>query len=111
VLSVVTLVVIEVLRNDRSAVNSALSIRGTIVALSAMLTFRFTVPRVAGLGTVIPPSADRQRSHARRHRGDHRSARHVPFVDEARAGLCGLLLISVVALVNDHRLRALVSAK
>ncbi|MGB0095232.1 MAG: hypothetical protein WBP81_22180 [Solirubrobacteraceae bacterium] len=42
-LSLVTLVVIEVLRNDRSAVNSAVWIRGTIVALSAMLTFRFTV--------------------------------------------------------------------
>ena len=110
VLSLVTLVVIAVLRNDRSAVNSAVWIRGTIVALSSMLTFRFTVRASLGsaraflrlrivsavmLGAIAVIIA---------------LPGTFPLWMKLEQAVCGLLLVSVVALVNDHRVRVLFSA-
>ncbi len=104
-LSVTTLVVIAVLRNDRSAVNSAVWTRATIVALSALLTFTLTrgaaggsarallrlrivsVAMLVAIAVIIavPPTFP-------------------AWMKLEQAG-CGLLLVSVVALVNDRRLR------
>ena len=111
VLSLATLVAIAVLRNDRGAVNSAVWIRATIVALSALFTFTFTV---------------------RAARGSTRSFLRLRIVSavmlvaialiiavpgtfplwlKLEQAACGLLLVSIVALVNDPRLRRLFGAR
>ena len=102
-LSLVTLVVIAVLRNDRGTVNSAVWMRATIVALSALLTVSFAV---------------------RAARGSARSFLRLRIVSavmlvaivviiavpgtfplwmKLEQAACGLLLVSVVGLVNDDR--------
>ena len=110
VLSMATLIAIAVLRDDRSAVNSAVWIRATIMALSALLTLSFTVR--AGYGS--------SRSFLRL-----RIVSAVMLVTIAviisvpgtfplwlklEQAACGLMLLSVVTLINDQRVRRLFTA-
>lgn len=105
-LSVLTLVAIVLLRNDSTMVNDAVWVRATIVVLSSLLTFRFTV------GTV---------------RGSRRAYRRLRLVSaimliaivvilalpgtfplwlKLEQGVCGGLLLAVALLVNGRALRS-----
>jgi hypothetical protein len=109
--SVLTLVAIVLLRNDTAAVNDAVWVRGTIVVLSALLTFLFT------------------RGAARGSRRMYLRLRIVsaimvvaiaviialpgtfPMWLKIEQGFCGLLLIGVVALVNGKQVRSSFAAR
>ena len=104
--SVLTLAVIVLLRNDASVVNPAVWIRGTIVAASSVLTLAFA----AGA--------------ARGSRGAYRRLRIItavmpvaivviialpgtfPLWMKVEQAVCGVLLLGVVAIVNGRDMRA-----
>jgi hypothetical protein len=106
-ISALTLIGIVLLRNHPEIVNSAVWIRGTIVVASALLTLSFT---------------------ARAARGSRRAFLRLRIVSavmvvaiatiialpgtfpvwmKIEQGVCGLLLLGVVALVNGRHLRSL----
>jgi hypothetical protein len=109
-LSVLTIAVIALLRNHTTLVNSAVWIRGTIVVISAALTFTF------GART------------ARGSRGAYRRLRIVaavmvaaiaviialpgtfPLWMKTEQAVCGLLLLGVVAVANGRHLRSAFAA-
>lgn len=109
-LSVLTLGAIALLRDDASAVNDAVWTRGTIVVVSAVLTFVFAVRAARGS------------------RGAYRRLRIVsavmvvavavivalpgtfPLWMKIEQSVCGVLLLGVVVLVNGRRLRSLFAA-
>lgn len=106
-ISALTLVAIVLLRNHTSVVNSAVWVRGTIVVASALLTLSFTVRAARGS------------------RGAYRRLRIVtavmvvaiatiialpgtfPVWMKIEQGVCGLLLLWVVVVVNGSHLRSL----
>jgi hypothetical protein len=109
--SVLTLVAIILMRHDSAAVNSAVWIRGTIVTLSALLTVAFA---------------------ARAARGSSRAFLRLRLVSaimvvaiavivslpgtfpvwmKIEQGVCGLLLVGVVILVNGRQARAAFAAR
>lgn len=108
--SVLTLVAAAVLRGDAAAVNDAVWVRASIVAASALLTFVFAT-RVA-----------------RGSRAAYRRLRIIsgvmvvavvviialpgtfPLWMRIEQGVCGLLLLGVVGLVNGRTLRPLFTA-
>ncbi|MBB4926052.1 hypothetical protein [Kitasatospora kifunensis] len=108
--SLVTLLVIALLRHDTAVVNSAVWVRASIVVVSALLTSAFTARAARGS------------------RAAYRRLRIVSAVMVAgvvavialpgtfplwlklEQGLCGLLLIGVVALANGRQLRSLFAA-
>ena len=106
-ISVLTLVAIILLRNHTAVVNSAVWVRGTIVVASALLTLSFTV---------------------RAARGSHRAYLRLRIVTavmvvaiatiislpgtfpvwmKIEQGVCGLILLWVVVIVNGRHLRSL----
>jgi hypothetical protein len=105
-LSVLTLLAIVLLRNHTAIVTDAVWTRGIIVVASALLTFRFTVRAATG-------------AHRAFLRLRIMSAAMVvaiaviialpgtfPVWMKIEQGVCGLLLLGVVALVNGRRLRS-----
>ncbi len=105
-LSVLTLAAIVLLRNDATIVNDAVWVRGTIVVASALLTLAFTtraargsrkaflrlrivsaVMLVAIVVIVALPGT-------------------FPVWMKIEQGVCGLLLLGVVLLVNGRQLRS-----
>lgn len=105
-ISVLTFVAIVLLRGDASAVNDAVWVRGTIVVASALLMSAFAVR--AGRG-----------SRAAYRRLRLTSAAMVvaiaviislpgvfPLWMKAEQGVCGLLLLGVVVIVNGRQLRS-----
>jgi hypothetical protein len=104
--SVVTLAAIVALHHHHRLVNSAVWVRGTIVAASALLTLAFTVRAARGS------------------RGAYRRLRIIsavmvvaivviialpgtfPMWMKVEQGACGLLLLGVVAIVNGGRVRS-----
>ena len=110
-LSALTLVAIIVLRHHASVVNSAVWIRGSIVVASAIATFMFTIRAARG-------------SHGAYRRLRIISAVMVvaiaviialpgtfPTWMKIEQGVCGLLLLGVVVVVNGKHLRSLFAAK
>ncbi|HEX3786154.1 MAG TPA: hypothetical protein VHX38_41445 [Pseudonocardiaceae bacterium] len=110
-ISILTLVAIILLRNDASIVNSAVWIRGTIVAATSLLMFSFT--GAAGRG-----------SHAGYRRLRLASGAMVAAIAviislpgtfptwlKIEQGVCGLILIGVVVIVNGRNMRSLFAAK
>jgi len=110
-ISVLTLVAIVVLRNHAAVVNTAVWIRGSIVAASALLTVTFTVRAAHG----SRPAYRRLRII---------SAVMVaaiaviislpgtfPLWMKIEQGACGLLLIGFVVLANGKHLRSLFGAR
>jgi hypothetical protein len=110
-ISVLTLVAIIVLRNHATVVNSAVWTHGTIVAVSALLLFTLTVRAASGSS----------RAYLRL-----RIASAIMVVAIAviialpgtfrlwmkvEQGVCGLLLIGVVAIVNGKHVRSLFAAR
>jgi hypothetical protein len=109
--SALTLVAIVLLRNDASAVNAAVWIRGSIVVISAALMFAFTVRAVGG-------------SRAAFRRVRIISAVMVvaiaviialpgtfPTWMKIEQGVCGLILLGVIVVVNGRPLRSSFAAK
>ena len=104
--SVLTFVAIILLRNDTAAVNDAVWVRGTIVVLSALLTFLFT--RGAARGS--------RRMYLRLRIVSAAMVVAIaviislpgtfPLWLKIEQGICGLLLIGVVALVNGKQVRS-----
>jgi hypothetical protein len=105
-ISLLTFVAIVLLRNDASAVNSAVWVRGTIVVASALLMSAF-----------VRGAANGSRGAYRRLRLT--SAAMVvaivviislpgtfPVWMKVEQGVCGLLLLGVVVIVNGRRLRS-----
>lgn len=110
-ISVATLVAIVLLRNHAAIVNSAVWIRGTIVVASALLTLSFAARAARGS------------------RGAYRRLRIIsavmvvaivtiialpgtfPMWMKMEQGVCGLLLIGVVIVVNGRHMRSLFAAK
>lgn len=110
-ISVATLVAIVLLRNHAAIVNSAVWIRGTIVVASALLTLSFAARAARGS------------------RGAYRRLRIIsavmvlaiatiialpgtfPVWMKMEQGVCGLLLIGVVIVVNGRHMRSLFAAK
>jgi hypothetical protein len=109
--SVATLAVVVLLRNDASVVNPAVWIRGTIVAASSLLTLAFAVRAARGS------------------RGAYRRLRIItavmtvaivviialpgtfPLWMKFEQAVCGLLLLSVVAIINGRPVRALFATR
>jgi hypothetical protein len=108
--SALTLVAIVVMRNNASEVNSAVWVRGVIVVASSLLTYTFAV---------------------RAARGSRRAYRRLRILSAAMVvaitviialpgtfplwmkieqGACGLLLASVVVILNSRHLRSLFAA-
>lgn len=105
-ISALTLVAIVLLRDDAAVVNSAVWTRGTIVVASAMLMFSFVVRAAKGS------------------RGAYRRLRVVsaamvvaiaviisipgtfPLWMKIKQGVCGLVLIGVVVVVNGRHVRS-----
>lgn len=110
-ISVLTLVAIVVLRNHAAVVNSAVWTHGTIVAASALLLFTFTVRAAAGS----------RRAYLRLRIASSVMVVAIaviialpgtfPLWMKIEQGVCGLLLIGVVAIVNGRHLRSLFAAK
>ena len=110
-ISVLSLVAIVLLRNDSAVVNPAVWTRGTIVAVTSSLMFAFTVQAARGC------------------RRAYLQVRIVsaimlvaiaviialpgffPLWMKIEQGICGLILIGVVALVNSQHLRRLFANK
>ena len=110
-LSVLTLVAIVLLRNHASIVNSAVWVRATIVVASALLTLSFTARTARGS------------------RGGYRRLRIVsavmlvaitviialpgpfPLWLKIEQGVCGLILLAVVIVVNGRHLRSVFAAR
>ncbi|MGG2464664.1 hypothetical protein ACO0M4_33725 [Streptomyces sp. RGM 3693] len=110
-LSVLTLVAIYLLRGDAAVVNDAVWVRAGIVAVSALLTYTFTVRAARGS------------------RGAYRRLRIVatlmaaaialviavpgpfPVWLKVEQGVCGLALLGVIAVANGSHLRALFAAR
>lgn len=104
--SVLTLAVVVLLRDDASVVNPAVWIRGTIVAASSVLTLAFAA------------------ATARGSRGAYRRLRVIttvmpvaivviialpgtfPLWMKVEQAVCGVLLLGVVAIVNGRNMRA-----
>ncbi|MFF4183464.1 hypothetical protein ACFYZ9_09760 [Streptomyces sp. NPDC001691] len=110
-ISVLTLVAIVLLRDDSADVNSAVWVRGTIVVVSALVTYGCAVRAARG-----------SRSAYRRLRvisgvmvvaiaAIIALPGAFPVWMKAEQGLCGVLLIAVVALVNGSHLRSLFASK
>jgi hypothetical protein len=110
-ISVLTLVAVVLLRHRPGVVNDAVWIRGMIVVASALLTFAFTV---------------------RAARGSRRAFRRLRLISaimmvaiavivalpgtfpvwmKLEQGVCGLLLLGVVLMVNGKHLRAAFAGK
>ena len=110
-ISVLTLVAIVVLRNHAAVVNSAVWTHGTIVAASALLLFTFTVRAAAGS----------RRAYLRLRIASSVMVVAIaviialpgsfPLWMKIEQGVCGLLLIGVVAIVNGKHMQSLFAAK
>lgn len=110
-ISLITLAVIVSLRNDAAVVNSAVWTRGTIVVVSAALTYTFAIRTARGsrwayrrmriisgvmvvaIAAIISIPGD------------------FPLWMKIEQGVCGLLLIGVVVIVNGKHLRSLFAGK
>lgn len=109
-LSVLTLVAIASLRNDAAAVNSAVWTRGTIVVISALLTFAFTVRAARGS----------RRAYLRLRIISAVMVVAIavivalpgtfPLWMKLEQAVCGLVLIAVAAVANGRHLRSLFGA-
>jgi hypothetical protein len=109
-LSVLTLAAIVVLRNHTSDVNSAVWTRGVIVVASALLTFAFTVRAAGGS----------RRAYLRLRIVSAVMVVAIaviialpgpfPLWMKIEQGVCGLLLLGVVLVVNGTHLRSLFAA-
>ncbi|KAA9165579.1 hypothetical protein FPZ12_005800 [Amycolatopsis acidicola] len=110
-LSLLTLVAIFLLYNDSAMVNDAVLVRGTIVALTSFLTLAFAVQTARGSS----------RGYLRL-----RITSAILFVAivvilalpgtftlwfKLEQGVCGLLLLGVVLLVNSRRMRSFFGAR
>ena len=110
-ISVLTLVAIVVLRNHAAVVNSAVWTHGTIVAASALLLFTFTVRAAAGS----------RRAYLRLRIASAVMVVAIaviialpgtfPLWMKIEQGVCGLLLIGVVVIVNGKHMQSLFAAK
>lgn len=106
-----TLVVIVVLRNHAAVVNSAVWTHGIIVAVSALLLFTFTARAAGGS----------RRAYLRLRIASAVMVVAIaviialpgtfPLWTKIEQGVCGLLLIGVVAIVNGRHPRSLFAAK
>jgi hypothetical protein len=106
-LSLVTFVAIVLLRDHHSVVNAAVWVRGTIVALTSVLMFSFAARaargsrgaflrlRIASAVMVVAIAVIISLPGT------------FPLWLRLEQGVCGLLLLSVVVLVNGRRLRSL----
>ena len=110
-ISVLTLIAIVAMRHHAAIVNEAVWVRGTIVVVSASLTFLFTVRAAAGsrraflrlrlisavmvvaIAAIIALPGT------------------FPVWMKLEQGVCGLLLLGVVALVNGRHLRSVYDAQ
>jgi hypothetical protein len=109
--SVLALLAIVLLRNNTAAVNGAVWIRGGIVVASALLTFTFAVR--AGRGS--------RRAYLRLRIVSAVMVVAIaviialpgtfPLWMKIEQGVCGLILIGVVVVVNSKHLRLLFAAK
>jgi hypothetical protein len=110
-ISVLGLVAIVRLRNNHTAVNSAVWTRGTIVALSALLTFTFTVRAARGS----------RRAYLRLRIISAVMVVAIavivalpgtfPLWMKVEQGVSGLVLIGVAAVVNGEHLRRLFAGR
>jgi hypothetical protein len=105
-ISVLTFVAIVLLRNDASAVNDAVWVRGTIVVASALLMSAFAVRSARG--------SRKAYLRLRLTSGAMVVAIAVivslpglfPLWMRAEQAVCGLVLLAVVVIVNGRRLRS-----
>lgn len=110
-LSLLTLAAIAVLRNNTAAVNSAVWTRGTIVAISAVLLFTFTTRAARGF----------RRPFLRLRIVSAIMVTAIviiialpgpfPVWMKIEQGICGLILLVVVVLVNRPRVRSLFASR
>lgn len=106
-ISLLTVVAIALLRNNAAAVNSAVWTRGTIVALTALLTFAFTLRAARGS----------RRAYLRLRIISSVMVAAIaviialpgtfPVWMKIEQGVCGLVLIRVAVVVNGKHLRTL----
>ncbi|WP_433445431.1 hypothetical protein [Nonomuraea sp. CA-141351] len=110
-ISVLTLVAVVLLRDDPSVVNDAVWVRGTIVVVSALMTFAFAV------GT----SRGSRRAYLRLRIISAVMVVAIvviialpglfPVWMKIEQGVCGLVLLGVVAIANGRHLRSLFATK
>ena len=110
-ISVLTLVAVVVLRNHATVVNSAVWTHGTIVAVSALMLFTFTVRAASGA----------RRAYLRLRIASAAMVVAIaviialpgtfPLWMKVDQGICGLVLTGVVAIVNGRHMRSLFAAK
>jgi hypothetical protein len=110
-ISLLSLVAIVLLRNNAAAVNSAVWTRGTIVALSAVLTFSFVVRAARGS----------RRAYLRLRIVSAVMVAAIaviivlpgtfPLWMKIEQGVAGLVLIGVAVIVNGRHLRSLFGAR
>ena len=110
-ISVLTLVAIALLRNHAAVVNSAVWTHGISVAASALLLFTFTVRAAGGS----------RRAYLRLRIASAVMVVAIaviialpgtfPLWMKIEQGVCGLVLIAVVVIVNGGHLRSLFAAK
>ncbi|MEV1174060.1 hypothetical protein [Nonomuraea sp. NPDC049784] len=110
-ISVLTLVAVVLFRDDPSVVNDAVWVRGTIVAVSALATFAFAV------GT----SRGSRRAYLRLRIISAVMVVAIvviialpglfPVWMKIEQGVCGLVLLGVVAIANGRHLRSLFATR
>ena len=110
-ISVLALVAIALLRNHAAVVNSAVWTHGIIVAASALLLFTFTVRAAGGS----------RRAYLRLRIASSVMVVAIaviialpgtfPLWMKIEQGVCGLLLIGVVVIVNGKHMQSLFAAK
>lgn len=109
-ISMLSLVATALMRNDTTAVNSAVWTRGTIVVVSALLTFAFTLRAARGS----------RRAYLRLRIISAVMVAAItvivvlpgtfPLWMKIEQGVCGVFLIGIAAIVNSQHLRSLFAA-
>lgn len=109
-ISVLTWVAIVLLRNDLAIVNSAVWVRGTVVVLSALLTTAFALHAARGSRRAFLRLRIVSAVMVVAIAGIIAVPGTFPLWMKIEQGVCGLLLIGVIVMVNGRHLRSAFAA-
>ena len=110
-ISVLTFVAIVVLHNHHAVVNSAVWIRGTVVVASAVAMFAFTVRAARGSSRMYLRLRLVSAIMVAAIAAIIAIPDPFPLWMKIEQGVCGVILIGVVAIVNSRRMRSLFAAR
>jgi hypothetical protein len=110
-ISVLTLVAVILLRDNAAVVNSAVWVRGTIVVASALLMFSFVVRAARGSGRAYLRLRIVSAVMVVAIAAIISIPGTFPVWMKIEQGVCGLVLIGVVVIVNGRHLRSLFAAR